>query len=81
MGLNRDNVSDRVTDFLDQLFMRDIKRVVTDDAEPGGTSIEVILRDPGLVSRMGGGEMPTTRAEKAIQAVRKMVRESKGATA
>ena len=47
----------------------------------GGTSIEVILRDPGLVSRMGGGEMPTTRAEKAIQAVRKMVRESKSATA
>lgn len=44
----------------------------------GGTSVEVVLRDPGLIKRMGGGDIPTTRAEKAIQTMRKMLREKKG---
>jgi len=43
----------------------------------GGTSISVLLRDPTLINRMGGGEMPTTKAEEAIQAVRKMLRDKK----
>ena len=49
----------------------------------GGTGIEVILRDPKLIEFMGGGggQIPTTRAEKAIQTVRKMLREKKGAAA
>ena len=41
------------------------------------TSVEVILRDPGLTKRMGGGEIPTSRAEKAIQTIRKLLREKK----
>lgn len=45
----------------------------------GGTSIEVLLRDPKLIKEMGGGEIPTTDSEKAIQAVRKMLRERKEA--
>jgi len=44
----------------------------------GGTSIQVVLRDPSLIEKMGGGNIPTTRAEKAIQTVRKMLREKKG---
>jgi len=48
----------------------------------GGTSIEVLLRDPSLIQMMGGGgEIPTTRAEKAIQTVRKMLREKKSTPA
>lgn len=48
----------------------------------GGTSIEVVLRDPNLVQYMGGsGEIPTTRAEKAIQTLRKMLREKKSSLA
>jgi hypothetical protein len=43
----------------------------------GGTALTVFLRDPALIERMGGGELPTTRAEKAMQAVRKMLREKK----
>lgn len=43
----------------------------------GGTSFSVLLRDPTLIKKMGGGEIPTTRAEKAIQTVRKMLREKK----
>jgi len=43
----------------------------------GGTSLSVVLRDPTLIEKMGGGEIPTTRAEKAIQTVRKMLREKK----
>lgn len=43
----------------------------------GGTSLSVLLRDPSLIEKMGGGEIPTTRAEKAIQTVRKMLREKK----
>ena len=47
----------------------------------GGTSVEIVLRDPTLIEKMGGGDIPTTRAEKAIQTVRKMLREKKGAPA
>jgi hypothetical protein len=47
----------------------------------GGTSIEVVLRDPSLIKMAGGGDIPTTRAEKAIQSVRKMLREKKGTAA
>jgi hypothetical protein len=43
----------------------------------GGTFLSVLLRDPTLIEMMGGGEIPTTRAEKAIQTVRKMLREKK----
>ena len=43
----------------------------------GGTSLSVVLRDPTLIEKMGGGEIPNTRAEKAIQTVRKMLREKK----
>lgn len=43
----------------------------------GGTSVEVTLKDPSLIEMMGGGDIPTTRAEKAIQSVRKMLREKK----
>lgn len=45
----------------------------------GGTSLSVLLRDPTLIEKMGGGEIPNTRAEKAIQTVRKMLREKKSA--
>ena len=43
----------------------------------GGTSLSVFLRDPALIEKMGGGELPVTRAEKALQSVRKMLREKK----
>lgn len=43
----------------------------------GGTYISILLRDPTLIKKMGGGEIPTTRTEKAIQAIRKMLREKK----
>lgn len=45
----------------------------------GGTSIETILRDPKLIEVMGGGNIPTTEAERAIQVVRRMLREKKQA--
>lgn len=46
----------------------------------GGTSVEVFLRDPKIIQELvGDGEIPTTRAEKAIQSVRKMLREKKSA--
>lgn len=48
----------------------------------GGTSIEVVLRDPSLIQMMGGsGEIPTSRAERAIQTLRKMLREKKSSMA
>lgn len=47
----------------------------------GGTSVSMALRDPSLVQKMGGGEIPTTTAERAIQSIRKMLREKKGALA
>jgi len=43
-----------------------------------GTYVETILRDPKLIQLMGGGEIPTTEAERAIQSVRKMLRDKKG---
>ena len=43
----------------------------------GGTSIEVVLRDPKLIESAGGGTIPTDVAEKAVQTVRKMLREKK----
>ena len=43
----------------------------------GGTDIKVILRDRQLIEKMGGGDIPITNAEKAIQTVRKMLREKK----
>lgn len=43
----------------------------------GGTSIEVVLDDPTLIDSMGGGSIPTDRANKAMHAVRKMLREKK----
>jgi hypothetical protein len=45
----------------------------------GGTSVETLLRDPKLIELMGGGEIPTTDAERAIQVVRRMLREKKQA--
>lgn len=47
----------------------------------GGTSIEVVLRDPQLIEKFGGGSIPTEMADKAVQAVRKMLREKKAAAA
>jgi hypothetical protein len=45
----------------------------------GGTSITVVLRDDGLIqmNELTGGYMPTTQAEKAIQSVRRMLRDKK----
>jgi len=43
----------------------------------GGTSVETVLKDPKLIDIMGGGDIPTTEAERAIQVVRKMLREKK----
>lgn len=43
----------------------------------GGTSISVLLRDRSLITKLGGGEMPTNKAEQAIQVVRKMLRDKK----
>jgi hypothetical protein len=46
----------------------------------GGTGARVVLREASLIQKMGGGEIPTTTAERAIQTIRKMLREKKGAT-
>lgn len=43
----------------------------------GGTSIKATLRDPTLTQLMGGGEVPSTNADRATQAIRKMLREKK----
>ena len=43
----------------------------------GGTSLEVFLRDPRLIEMAGGGRIPTGTAEKAIGAVRTMLRVSR----
>lgn len=43
----------------------------------GGTSISVVLRDRQLIKALGGGELPTTAAEEAIQSVRRMLRDKK----
>ncbi len=47
----------------------------------GGSRIEVVLRDPQLIKSAGGGSIPTEMADKAVQAVRKMLREKKIASA
>ena len=47
----------------------------------GGTSIEVVLSDPKLIDSVGGGSIPTDMAEKAVQTVRKMLREKKAVAA
>jgi hypothetical protein len=47
----------------------------------GGTSIEVVLRDPKLIESAGGGSIPTDMADKAVQTVRKMLREKKASSA
>jgi len=43
----------------------------------GGTSVEVVIKDPVLINISKGGIMPTTRAENAIQTIRKVLREKK----
>lgn len=45
----------------------------------GATTIRVPIRSLRLANLLGGGEMPNTQAEAAIAAVRKMLREKKGA--
>jgi len=45
----------------------------------GGTGPTVVLRQASLIQKLGGGEIPTTIAERAIQTIRKMLREKKGA--
>jgi len=47
----------------------------------GGTSVSMMLKDDSLIQKMGGGEIPTTTAERAIQTIRKMLREKKGGPA
>lgn len=44
----------------------------------GGNSIKVFLRDPVLIQKLGGGNIPTTRADRALATVRKMLREKAG---
>ena len=43
----------------------------------GGTALQVVLRDPNLAELVGGGTLPTDRADAAIRSVRKMLREKK----
>ena len=43
----------------------------------GGTSLQVVLDAPMVINSLGGGTISTERAEQAVQAVRKMVREKK----
>lgn len=43
----------------------------------GSTSFAVLLYDPMLVKKLGGGKIPTIQAERAIQVVRKMLRDKK----
>lgn len=47
----------------------------------GGTQVQVKLSDPDVIKAMGGGTIPKTRTERAIQTVRKMLREKKGSAA
>ena len=45
----------------------------------GGTSVKVTLSDPEFIKTVGGGgSIPKTRSDKAIQTVRKMLREKRG---
>ncbi|MFN6991954.1 MAG: hypothetical protein ACK4MM_04455 [Fervidobacterium sp.] len=43
----------------------------------GGTSFSILLRDPTLIKKMGGGEIPVGRAEEAVQEIRKILRSKK----
>lgn len=43
----------------------------------GGTKVRTVLKDPKAIANMGGGFMPTTEAERAIQVVRRMLRDKK----
>jgi|1185.fasta_scaffold106610_1 hypothetical protein len=43
----------------------------------GGTAVRVVLNAPMVFNSMGGGTVSTEESEKAVQAVRKMVREKK----
>ena len=43
----------------------------------GGTSFSMVLNDPSLIERTGGGVISTTHAERAVQVIRKMIREKK----
>ena len=43
----------------------------------GGTAVKVVLNAPMVFNSMGGGTVSTEESEKAVQAVRKMVREKK----
>ena len=43
----------------------------------GGTSVKVLLKDPKLIKLMGGGDIPDTNSERAVQVIRKMLREKK----
>lgn len=43
----------------------------------GGSSTKVVLRDPVLIEGLGGGDVPTERADQAVQAVRTMLRVKK----
>jgi hypothetical protein len=45
----------------------------------GGTPVEVVLRAPRIIQMMGHGDIPTTKVDKAIRAVRNMLREKKTA--
>lgn len=45
----------------------------------GATSVEVILRDPTLLNLLGGGILPTERAENAVQVIRTILRDKKSA--
>lgn len=43
----------------------------------GGTSIKVFIKDPKLIEMIGNSALPGTDAEKAVQSIRKMLREKK----
>ena len=43
----------------------------------GGTSVRVFIKDPKLIEMMGSSALPGTDAEKAVQSIRKMLREKK----
>lgn len=45
----------------------------------GGNELSVFLTDPAVVAKMGGGEIPTKRAEMALEVVRTVLREKKHA--
>ncbi len=43
----------------------------------GGCSVEMVLKDPGLIECAGGGVIPTDDAEETVISVRKLLREKK----